>query len=332
MAFATRFEKGGRQGIQGRPTADRTGDEFRLSWAVNLNLKHSLRVMQLLLRFPSTIPRLIEGLWWSRIAHRRVLGLESYIGRRVVDTYVNNPVHAKRIHGFEIFLNPHAEYISPLIAVAGIWELATTDLFIELLRKGGRVVDVGANVGWFTLLAASRVGQDGTVLSFEPAPANFSLLAKSVERNKFRNVRLFNEIVSDIDGTRTLYLARRAQETGLHSIVRSHGGEELAISSVRLDTMARSLGNHRIDVLKVDVEGAEPEVLLGAEGLISQRKIRNMVLEWNPEVWPRNRRLLDELLSLYEFYRIRRLSPFVLQKLKDGSFPSSQANIYLKLV
>src|SRR5712691_5485345 len=92
--------------------------------------------MQLLLRFPSTIPRLIEGLWWNRIAHRTVLGLESYIERRVVDTYVNNPVHVKRIHGFEIYLNPHAEYISPLIAVAGIWELATTDLFIELLRKG----------------------------------------------------------------------------------------------------------------------------------------------------------------------------------------------------
>ena len=303
-----------------------------MSWELILNLKHSLRVMQLLLRFPSTIPRLIEGLWWNRIAHRTVLGLESYIERRVVDTYVNNPVHVKRIHGFEIYLNPHAEYISPLIAVAGIWELATTDLFIELLRKGGRVVDVGANVGWFTLLAARRVGQDGTVLSFEPAPANFSLLAKSVERNKFRNVRLFNEIVSDIDGTRTLYLARRTAETGLHSIVRSHGGEELAISSVRLDTVARSLGIDRIDVLKVDVEGAEPEVLLGAERLISQRKIKNMVLEWNPEVWPRNRTLLDELLSTYEFYRIRRLSPFVLQKLKAGSFPSSQANIYLKLI
>ncbi len=76
----------------------------------------------------------------------------------------------------------------------------------------------GANIGFFTLLVASIVGPEGSVISFEPDPTSFSLPSKSVQRNGFSNIKLFQKCVSDTDGTPTLSpFSHTAQGTALKS-------------------------------------------------------------------------------------------------------------------
>ena len=256
----------------------------------------------------------------------------------IQEIYAKNPVRMKRTHGFEICLNPEDRGISPSIGVLGWYELRTTELFIEILRKGDTVVDVGANVGFFTLLAASIVGQRGTVLSFEPEPTSFSLLSESIRRNNFSNVILLQKCVSEVDGERTLHLSGTSHK-GLHSIVHDSGGTSLTVPSTRLDTETLSLGIDHIDLLKIDAEGAEPEILTGAMHLLSENRVRSIILEWeHPEAWLRHKQLVGNLLSSYDAYQVSRSLPFLpVRKLRE-SIPLENmfqnrfgTNLYLRL-
>ena len=178
------------------------------------------------------------------------------------EVYLKHPITLKHTYGFDISLDPEDLGISPSIGVLGWYELRTTELFLQLLQKGFTVIDVGANVGFFTLLAAKLVEKEGTVLAFEPEPTSFSLLSGSVLRNNFSNVKLSQKCVSDIDGRRTLYLSS-TRHRGMHSIIRDSGGTSVTVPSTRLDTEVSRLGIDHVDLLKIDVEGAELEVLKG---------------------------------------------------------------------
>ena len=111
---------------------------------VSLDIIYMSKTMSSLLRHPRSFARMFAG--------------PGAIDEFIQEIYAKNPVRMKRTHGFEICLNPEDRGISPSIGVLGWYELRTTELFIEILRKGDTVVDVGANVGFFTLLAASIVG------------------------------------------------------------------------------------------------------------------------------------------------------------------------------
>ncbi len=225
--------------------------------------------------------------------------------------------------------------VSPSIGVLGWHEMKTTELFIKLIGRGSTIIDVGANVGFFTLLAAKLAGKKGTVLSFEPDPTSFSLLARSIERNNFRNVRLYQESVSNVDGQKLLHLSV-TQNRGLHSMATDFGGQSILVPSARLDTVAKTLGIGPIDLLKIDVEGAEPEVLEGAESLIYESKVRNVIMEWeHPESWAHHIVLLEKIFSRFDVYEFVRSLPFLpAKKLASPStslFETSVGtNLYLR--
>ena len=100
------------------------------------------------------------------------------------------------------------------------YEPETTGLLQRVIEPGMVVVDVGAHVGYYALLAAKRVGPQGKVYAFEPDPTNYALLLKNIELNGYRNILTTGEAVSDRVGTATLYLA--GLDTGRHSLFR-HG-------------------------------------------------------------------------------------------------------------
>ncbi len=290
---------------------------------ISMDLRYTLRATKALLRSPSAVTRLLGG---PRAIDK--LLQEEYSKRRVL---------VKRTHGFDIRLNPEDMGISPSIAILGWYELRTTELFIRLLREGCKVVDVGSNIGFFTLLAAGITGNDGIVVSFEPDPTSFSLLSESIEINRFGNVKLLRQCVSNVDGTRTLHLSA-TQHKGLHTIVSDLGGPKIAVPSVRLDTVLPSLGVDKVDLLKIDVEGAEAEVLEGTRGLLGESRITNIIMEWeHPQTWARHKDLLNLLLANFEIYQIARSLPFLpitkmpaksfLMPLSDGRFGT---NLYLR--
>jgi FkbM family methyltransferase len=283
---------------------------------MSLLANHGYRVSRLLIRYPSALAKLPRGL----------AATSAYIDELVKQEYQSHPLVTKRTHGFEICLNPDDPWFSPIVAIIGSYEPDETRIFERVLKSGNKVIDVGANVGWFTLLSAKLVGKEGQVMALEPAPRTFSFLSKSVKKNGFANVVLLNQVASDFDGTATLFLHR--DESLGNSIVRDFGRGELRVPSSRIDTLAREHRLDVIDLVKVDAEGAEPQVVSGMLGLIEEGRVRQIVLEWNPNEWAPHPELLSMLFERFDVFSINRLALRPLTKVARDSIPST-LNLFL---
>src|SRR5688572_13621160 len=101
------------------------------------------------------------------------------------------------LEGFKLNVHQHDTVISESIRQRKIWAEAETRLFRELIRPGMVVVDVGANIGYFSLLASTLVGPTGRVYAFEPDPVNCALLRKNVRLNRVTNIEVIESALSD---------------------------------------------------------------------------------------------------------------------------------------
>ncbi len=171
-----------------------------------------------------------------------------------------------------------------------IHERATTELFKKIVKEGDNVVDLGANIGYFTLLAAKIVGPEGKVFAFEPEPKNYNYLQKNIKLNNYENVTALQKAVSDKNGKTKLYICD--YDTGHHTI-RQYSGIEaysrgrhteeksIEIETVTLDEFFKGK-EELIDVIKIDVEGAEALALTGMEGILRTNKNLKMFVEFFP--------------------------------------------------
>ncbi len=143
-----------------------------------------------------------------------------------------------------------------------------------LLAPGQRALDVGANVGLYTVIMARAVGPTGHVWSFEPAPATAGLLRANVGLNRLRNVTVAAVAAGDSEGEAELLEFPDGMDVynsvgaGVRPAERVSAVRSVRVPAVTLDGYAAREGIRRIDVLKVDVEGAEERVLRGAVGLL----------------------------------------------------------------
>ncbi|MGA2737163.1 MAG: FkbM family methyltransferase [Bryobacteraceae bacterium] len=144
----------------------------------------------------------------------------------------------------------------------GSYEAAKQKKILEWVRPGMTCYDIGANVGFYSLLFSSLVGPAGSVVAFEPLPENALSLAYHLRINNCRNVAIRQAAVSDFDGFATF---RRAEENAMGSL--SDAGD-LNVACCRLDTLVESAEIPPPGLLKVDVEGAEAALLQGAERTI----------------------------------------------------------------
>jgi FkbM family methyltransferase len=285
------------------------------------SFSYIFRVVRLLLKYPSAVLGLTNG--FENVA--------ANINETRKKRYVNNPVLERKVNGYYISLNPEdTDSISPAIGIDGLYEPEETELLRKIVRRGDVVVDVGANVGWYTLLSAHLVENTGKVIAFEPEPSSFSLLYKSIVKNNFQNILLFNRCVSNTGGPRKLWVSKG--NLGSHSIARSTGEEAVDTEAVTLDACLSDLKINAVNLLKIDVEGAEPQVFEGALHYLLGSKIKNIFLEWNHEAWQGKEALLKQVLEKYAFYRIVR-SPFLIKKIEENPFAlKGNLNLYLKLV
>ncbi len=113
-----------------------------------------------------------------------------------------------RVTKYTFRLDPEDRVMTEYILRFGEWERAETATIRSLLRPGDTFIDVGANFGWYTVIASDVVGNDGRVIAFEPAPAALALLRHNIQANGCENVTLEPEALSDRVGT--LQLHRRA--------------------------------------------------------------------------------------------------------------------------
>lgn len=164
------------------------------------------------------------------------------------------------------------DVISGSIAFGGVYEHGLSKHIARRARNGGLFVDVGANMGYFTLLWASASPQN-RVVAFEASPRNVRLLGANIDANGFADrVRLVAKAVSESAGSVSFDIGPDNQ-TGWGGI--STGGAA-TIPSVCLD---EELGDERIDVLKIDIEGADTLALAGCDRLLRERRIGHIYFE-----------------------------------------------------
>jgi len=186
-----------------------------------------------------------------------------------------------QIHGHAMYLAPSGSY-PPLDMAMARYELGTTRLFNETVMPGMVVVDIGAHVGYYTLLAAKQVGPTGKVYAFEPEQDNHTLLLKNIEMSGYNNVVATRMAVSDRVGSSTLYLTDL--DSGRHSMYH-HGLPERGSAAVETTTLDSFLATEEwplVDLVKIDVEGAEAAVLDGMTHLMEKYAGLKLIIEFNP--------------------------------------------------
>jgi FkbM family methyltransferase len=202
------------------------------------------------------------------------------------------------VFGHTMFLDPADGVVSPILLNDGCFEPLETQIVSAAIRPGDVVLDVGANIGYYTLLFARLVGESGRVIAFEPDPGNFRLLEKNVRANGYRNVVLKRQAVSDVTGKLRLYLS--GPNKGDHRLYDSADGRESI--TVEATTLDHAVGGDRVDFIKMDIQGSEPAALRGMAGVLRANPHVRLITEF----WPIGLKrfgadaagYLDELLRL----------------------------------
>lgn len=177
-----------------------------------------------------------------------------------------------RTRDYRLRAHPRKGTLTRAVIRRGYWEPGVTAAFIKRLTPGTVVLDVGANFGHFALTAAGKVGPEGRVVAFEPAPRTFALLADNVALNGGGVLKAEPLAVSDAPGR--LELAIDADNAGGHSLSAaniSRGSERVMVEVVTIDAyVSEHLEGRRVGVIKIDVQGFEEHVLRGARAVIAR--------------------------------------------------------------
>lgn len=165
------------------------------------SLNYAVQSLRLFFRYPYAVTGFVSGRTASDVIDQK--RREKW--QQIKGEYTDNPKHC---NGFYIFLNPNDDSaVSSSIAARGWLNLALTELFRKTVKRGMNVVDVGANLGYYTLLAAGLVGDSGSVTTFEPEPNNYALLVKSISINNLRNITAEKLALSSYEGETVLSLS-----------------------------------------------------------------------------------------------------------------------------
>jgi FkbM family methyltransferase len=188
---------------------------------------------------------------------------------------VSGPLHGRVV---PIAHGPAKGLLLVFDETSAVWASGKTEASLQralerLLEPGSVFIDIGANVGFFTLLGARLVGPSGKVIAFEPHAENVQRLRRNVELNAFSNVEVIVKAVSDASGHRFLD-ARHPATAALLPANHSRPGDGLAcVEATSLDDFLATRPDLDPDVLKIDAEGHEVEIVRGMLTLLRRRDV-----------------------------------------------------------
>lgn len=193
--------------------------------------------------------------------------------------------------GNRMYVNTDDKGIVPLLLIDGTIEKYSTDLFKKMVKEGMVVVDIGANIGYYSLIAARLVGSSGMVYAFEPELTTYDLLCKNIELNKYSNVIPIQKAASNKNGKRGLWCDKINFASPSFSrdnvLVFSRdkvleNDSFVEVETVTLDDFFRNtVQNSRVDIVKIDAEGAEELIINGAKQTLESNNLKIIM-----EFWP----------------------------------------------
>jgi FkbM family methyltransferase len=229
------------------------------------------------------------------------------------------------VHGVPMIVDIHDYGIGTQLFLKGTYGAGRVEEIRKIVKEGDTVIDIGANIGYFTVLLANIVGNGGKVYAFEPDPRNTKLLKRTIERNGWKNVFLVNNAVSNMVGELTLYQTH------------SHAGNSIsqceAESTIKVDvvTIDSVLNMQKVSFIKMDMDGSEPLAIIGMKNLILRSPNLKILSEYQPSNLRRyithpldfilianNNGLLLEGILDTETGRLPTLSLTPLENIKEG--------------
>lgn len=175
---------------------------------------------------------------------------------------------------YKFFYLKNDKYIGQRVAL-GKYEPYETKLILRQTKTGDTVVDVGANIGYYTILLADKVGKTGKVYAFEPDEISFEILLKNIKENNLKNIEAINAALGSKIGK--LKLHKSKENFGDHKLY----GRDKDIEKVKIINLDDYLKNIKINLMKIDTQGWEPEVIEGAKNIISKNK-PTIFMEYSP--------------------------------------------------
>lgn len=167
-------------------------------------------------------------------------------------------------------------YIPGRTYLAGSYEPEVTRFFLTAIGEGQAVVDIGANIGYYTLIASKIVGPSGKVYAFEPDPVHYGYLLENIEANRCSNVEAVQKAVtSGVEGEALFWPSGSAG-----SLYGGPGTPSVVVRTISLDEFFARLGWPRVDFVKIDVEGAETEAIEGMAQVSERNPTLRMVTEF----------------------------------------------------
>jgi len=244
---------------------------------------------------------------------------------RMSRTYYKSGEHVTK-HGFKMYLDPQ-QYIDRFIYIWGLWEPDESYVIKKFLRPGDTFVDVGANAGYFTLLASGLVGNTGKVYAFEPVPPTVDKLKRNINLNNATNIIVHNYAACDCKGTVKIAKRGVGNVSGQNSMrFDERSSEHWEAPAVRLDTVIPP--QELIRLIKIDVEGAELLALKGLKQLLDSDNGPMVLCEVTDSYLKELGATAQELYQFMEAsgYRYiydchnRRFSPMTAKTLSDNHF------------
>lgn len=230
-----------------------------------------LTLVEFAMKFAKKLPRS----WLAKIGNSKILS------KYVEDVRKKGFDNWHQLdHGIKMYFDPTDPHLLDMIDGKDP-EQNVKNTFLENISSGDIVIDVGANIGDYTLISCKKVGDSGKVLAFEPLSETHSILKRNLQLNEITHCQLFQKAVGEKSDVVNLYKNNASGTMGhLDSTL---NGKNLIKKGetevVTIDDVLNSNNIKNVNMLKIDVEGFEHEVLLGAIQSFKEKKIKKILCE-----------------------------------------------------
>jgi FkbM family methyltransferase len=230
---------------------------------------------------------------------------------RLLRHLLGNPERAIGTVDGQLFsIDMSDETISVTTYLWDMWEAPVTALGVSLLQKGMCVVDVGANKGYFSLLAARRVLPGGRVISYEPHPRNLEDIEITIRANNYHHWIVRPFALSAQCGTASFFTPGWEEGvSGWGSLDGRTGGPSIEVITTTLAIDLKTLGIEQVDLLKMDVQGHELEALQGAIPLLQRGAVHMLLIEVHLKALGQ-----DKWERIFEIFDRAGYTPFLLRE------------------